>query len=112
VKATLLSVSDLAGKRAARFEGGDHDSSVSLFLGEFPPGTGPGLHRHPYDETFVIESGAAVFTVEGEALEAGAGQIVVVPAGAPHKFEAVGEEPMRQISIHPRARMEQEWLEE
>jgi mannose-6-phosphate isomerase-like protein (cupin superfamily) len=112
VKATVLAVSDLAGKRAARFEGGDHGSSVSLFIGEFPPGTGPGLHRHPYDETFVIESGAAVFTVDGETLEAGAGQVVVVPAGAEHKFETVGEESMRQISVHPRDRMEQEWLEE
>jgi hypothetical protein len=35
---------------------------------------------------------------------------LVVPAGTPHKFVCKGES-LRQISIHPVARMETEWLE-
>jgi quercetin dioxygenase-like cupin family protein len=107
----VLSVGELAGDRVSRFEGRDHGSSVSLFLGTFPPGSGPGLHHHPYDETFVIEEGEATFTVDGEELRVGAGQIVVVPAGAVHGFVSSGEGDLRQVSIHPSDHMVQEFLE-
>jgi quercetin dioxygenase-like cupin family protein len=51
-----------------------------------------------------------LFTVGESTIEASAGDIVVVPAGAPHKF--VSRAPThRQVSIHPVARMETEWLE-
>ena len=39
-----------------------------------------------------------------------AGDIVVAPAGTPHKFVS-GSAMHRQISIHPAARMETDWLE-
>ena len=51
------------------------------------------------------------FTLGEETLEATAGQIVVVPAGTPHKFISTGVGRLRQISIHPAVRMETEWLE-
>jgi mannose-6-phosphate isomerase-like protein (cupin superfamily) len=44
-------------------------------------------------------------------IEAGAGEIIIAPAGTPHKFVNVGSNPLRQINIHPVARMETEWLE-
>jgi quercetin dioxygenase-like cupin family protein len=109
---TLLSVADLPGSEtASRFEGRDHDATVSFFLSRHPPGTGPGLHRHPYEETFIIEEGSATFTVDGESIEAQAGQIIVVPAGAAHGFVNSGEGVLRQVSIHPSDHMVQEWLE-
>jgi quercetin dioxygenase-like cupin family protein len=74
--------------------------------------TGPGLHRHPYEETFIVEEGRATFTVDGETIEAHAGQIVVVPAGAAHGFVSSGDDVLRQVSIHPSDHMVQEWLEE
>ena len=40
-----------------RFEGADHGSGVSFFLARTPPGRGPRLHRHPYEETFVVHEG-------------------------------------------------------
>jgi mannose-6-phosphate isomerase-like protein (cupin superfamily) len=43
-------------------------------------------------------------------IEAGSGDIVVVPAGTPHKFVSRGTT-HRQVSIHPVAQMETEWLE-
>jgi quercetin dioxygenase-like cupin family protein len=105
-------VLDVPGDETAyRFEGADNGAQVSFFIGRFPPGAGPPLHRHPYEETFVIEAGTAIFTVDGETTEAGGGQIVVVPAGAPHRFVASGESVLRFVSIHPAARMEQEWLQ-
>ncbi len=106
---TLVSVTDLPGNLIGRFEGVEHGSSVSFFIGTFGAGTGPGLHRHPYDETFIVEAGSARFTVGDETLEVEAGQIAVVPAGTPHKF--VSGEGFRLISITPAERMEQEDLE-
>ncbi len=82
---------------------------MSFFLSHNRPGTGPKLHRHPYEETFIVEEGDVLFTVGDRTIEAGAGDIVV-PAGTPHRFVSRGVT-HRQVSIHPAARMETEWLE-
>ena len=97
-----LQSTDLPGsERARRFEGRDHGSTVSFFLSHNPPGTGASLHRHPYDETFIVQEGSVTFAVDGEMIEAGPGDILVVPADAVHGFVSSGEGPLRQISIHP-----------
>jgi mannose-6-phosphate isomerase-like protein (cupin superfamily) len=44
-------------------------------------------------------------------IEAGAGEIIIAPAGTPHKFVNVGSNPLRQIKLRPVARIETEWLE-
>jgi quercetin dioxygenase-like cupin family protein len=105
----MIEVSDLPGNLIGRFEGRDHGSGVSFFIGTFRAGTGPGLHRHPYDETFIVEAGSATFTIDEETVELRAGQIAVVPAGTPHKF--VSGEGFRLISITPADHMTQEDLE-
>ena len=107
-----MSIADLPGSESAsRFEGRDHGAAVSFFISRFRPGSGPGLHRHPYEETFIIEEGTATFTIDGEEIVADAGEIIVVPAGAAHSFVNSGEEPLRQLSIHPSDHFVQEWLE-
>ena len=75
-----------------------------------PRGVGQKLHRHPYEETFIVQDGDVLFTVGQREIEAGAGDIVGVPAGTPHKFVSRAAT-HRQVSIHPVARMETEWLE-
>ena len=52
-----------------------------------------------------------LFTLGEAEVEAGPGDIIVVPAGAPHKFVSRGAT-HRQISIHPVAKMETEWWNE
>jgi len=69
----MIATSDLPGNLIGRFEGRDHNSSVSFFIGTFPSGTGPGLHRHPYDETFIVEAGSALFTIGDEEVEIATG---------------------------------------
>ena len=109
---TSVSVAELPGsKTASRFEGRDHGATVSFFLTRHPPGTGVNLHRHPYEETFIVQEGEARYTIGGETIEAKAGQILIAPAGVPHRFVNSGKGPLRQINIHPVARMETEWLE-
>src|SRR4051812_11067290 len=99
-------------ERARRFEGREHGSTVSFFVSHHAPGEGPGLHRHPYEETFILQEGTATFTVDGESIEAEPGAVLVVPAGAAHKFVNSGEGRLRQVSIHPAPEMTQEELEE
>jgi mannose-6-phosphate isomerase-like protein (cupin superfamily) len=80
---------------------------VSFFLVESPPGGGAVLHEHPYEEVFVTLEGEATFTVGDETIEAVAGQIVVAPAGVPHKFVNSGAGTLRQVDIHPSGRIQQ-----
>jgi quercetin dioxygenase-like cupin family protein len=99
------------GARSFKFEGGDHGASVSFFITNFARGQGPKLHRHPYEETFIVQEGEGTFTVGKETVAARAGQIVVVPADTPHKFQGAGDDMLSVVSIHPVARMVQENLE-
>ena len=96
------------GKIAHRFEGYCYgDVNVSFFLVESPPGGGAVLHHHPYEEVFVTLEGEATFTVGEETIEVSAGQIVVAPAGVPHKFVNTGSGTLRQVDIHPSGRIQQ-----
>lgn len=88
------------------------DVNVSFFLVDSPPGSGAGLHKHPYEEIFVVQEGTAMFTAGDDIIEASGGQIVVVPAGVPHKFVNSGARRLRQINIHSSERFITEWLED
>ncbi len=96
------------GTIAHKFEGYRYGGvDVSFFLVDSPPGGGAVLHTHPYEEVFVTLEGQATFTVGEETIEVSAGQIVVAPAGVPHRFVNSGSGPLRQVDIHPRGRIEQ-----
>jgi quercetin dioxygenase-like cupin family protein len=93
-----------------RFDGAAHAAPVSFFLLHTKPGDGPGLHRHPYAETFIVQEGQATFTVGGDTIEARVGDIVVAPADTPHAFVNSGSDVLRSVNIHPVAEMETVWL--
>ena len=95
-----------------RFEGETHGSAASFFHTFNEPGTGAALHVHPYPETWLVRAGQVRFTVGGQEIAANAGQIVVAPAGVPHKFVNVGDGQLEMICIHPSPRIVQEDLEE
>jgi mannose-6-phosphate isomerase-like protein (cupin superfamily) len=95
------------------FEGYLHgDAGVSFILVDMPPGGGPRLHRHPYEEVFVIQEGVVTFTIGATTFEAQTGQIAIVPGGVPHKFVNSGAGPLRQIDIHCAPQFVTEWLED
>ena len=85
---------------AVEFAGAAHGSEVSFFLGDLPPGKGPGLHKHPYSETCIVRFGQAAMTVDGEEVVAGAGDIVVIGPETPHRFAAIGDERLDMVCIH------------
>ena len=111
--AIKLSRDELPRSETARvFEGAAYGNvGVSFFLTDTPPGHGPGLHRHPYAEVFIVNEGEARFRVGKERIEAEAGEIVIVPLGVPHAFTNTGTQPLRLVTLHPQARMATEWLE-
>jgi quercetin dioxygenase-like cupin family protein len=112
--AHVVHQSDLPHSETAhRFEGYLYgDANVSFFLIDAPRGGGPGLHTHPYAEVFMVQEGEVPFTVGDAVVEATSGQILVVPAGVPHKYVNSGAGRARHIDIHTSRRMITEWLEE
>ena len=112
--ARVVGWAELGGEGPTHFRspGGDHGASVCVLVADLAPGQGPRLHRHPYEEVFVVHEGRAAFTAGEETLVAGAGQVVVVPAGTPHKFVNAGEGWLRLVSVQPRPETEGEWLED
>jgi mannose-6-phosphate isomerase-like protein (cupin superfamily) len=94
------------------WQGGAHGAEMCVIANRIErTGGGPRLHRHPYPEVFVIRRGRALFTLGDERIEASAGEILVCPAGTPHKFENLGPDPLETIDIHQNGRFITEWLE-
>ncbi len=102
-----------AGTRApgTNIPGSETGASISLILDQSEPGQGPRLHRHPYDETWVVHEGNLTFQLYDEKLQVGPGDIVVAPPGAAHKFTNNGPGRSRMTCIHASPVFKTEWLE-
>ena len=95
------------------FQGIQHqDSNVSFIWVDMPPGGTIRLHKHPYEEIFIIQEGVATFTVGSVTLAARAGQIIIVPAEVPHKFMNLSDKQLKQIDIHVNKQFITDWLED
>ena len=83
------------------FEGRDLDTGATvLFFSTDQVGDGPTWHVHPYDEIFIIRKGRALFTIGPDKLIGEAGDIVMGPAGVPHKYHSLGPGPLETTDIH------------
>lgn len=101
------------GNWTGEFVGKPYGSEVCVIFNSWKePGGGPAMHRHPYSETFVVREGHVLFEVDGLEIEAKAGQIIVVPPGAAHKFTNLGPGPIEMIDIHANGSFITEWLEQ
>jgi quercetin dioxygenase-like cupin family protein len=92
-------------------KGADHGATISVILDHSDPGQGPRLHRHPYDETWVVEEGNLTFQLHDTRHRVGPGDIVIAPPGAPHKFTNDGPGRSKLVCIHASPTFETEWLE-
>ncbi|WP_129336706.1 cupin domain-containing protein [Cellulomonas endophytica] len=88
------------GSRTLRFEGAAHGSGVSFYLVDDDPGQGPGLHRHPYTETWTVLEGRATITRGDVVVVAEAGDTAVVQPGTWHAFTNTGSGRLRMVCIH------------
>jgi mannose-6-phosphate isomerase-like protein (cupin superfamily) len=104
----IINASALEG---AHLRGADYGATICLILDESEPGQGPRLHRHAYDETWVVQEGNVTFQ-SGETIStAGPGDIVIVPPGVPHKFTNDGPGRSKLVCIHANPTFVTEWLE-
>lgn len=91
--------------------GDEIGANVCVIVVDAAPGEGPALHRHTYREVFVVLEGEATFTLGDEQRVAHGGEIVVAPAGVPHRFVNSGGGRLRQVDIHESPRFDTEWLD-
>ena len=96
---------------SGHLKGADHGTTISLILDRSETGEGPRLHKHPYDETWVVIDGQLTFQAGEERLEAGPGDIVIVPPDVPHKFTNNGPTRANLVCIHAHPTFVTEWLE-
>ena len=89
----------------------DPDVPFSLILVHSAPGVGPKIHRHPYPEVFVVESGEATFRLGEDEVVVTGGHVVVSPSGVAHGFTNTGNGELRLTAIHGAGRFDTEWLE-
>lgn len=109
---SIIRLDDLAHtQHAHEFIGAEHgDFPFSIILVHSAPGVGPNLHRHPYAEVFVVDSGQATFQLGEETIVVDEGHIVVGPPGVPHGFTNTGPGELRLTAIHGADRFTTEWL--
>ncbi len=97
--------------RTRRFVGAEHGANVSYFWVDNEPGEGPGLHWHPYTETWVVLEGTARITMGDRELVAGPGDTATVPAGVWHRFVNAGTDRLKVLCIHASAVIVQVWAD-
>ena len=109
----IVGFDDLAPtEHSHEFVGAEHgDVPFSVILVHSRPGVGPRVHRHPYAEVFVVESGQATFRIGDDTVVVDGGHVVVSPPGEAHGFVNSGHGELRLTAIHGASRFDTEWLE-
>lgn len=72
------------------------------------------MHMHPKENHFVyIYKGRAKGTIGDVTAEVGPGQLIAIPAGAPHSLERIGDTPVEIIlfSTPPFVQKDIQWLD-
>jgi mannose-6-phosphate isomerase-like protein (cupin superfamily) len=91
--------------------GADHGGAgICVIFADNEPGTGPSLHKHPYEEVFITLEGEATFTVDGREIVATPQEVVIVPPDTAHGFTNSGGGPLRMVNIHVSPSFRTEWL--
>jgi len=75
--------------------------SVAMFEFEVAPGAKvPAAHSHDaYEETAYGLEGTLTYTVNGQTMEGGPGDSVLIPRGAVHRFENLHSTPAKALAI-------------
>ena len=79
--------------------GADTGGAYALIDMYVSPGGGPPPHRHDFEEMFHVVEGQLEGSFEGESFTLHPGDMVNVPASAPHFFRNVTDEPARVLCM-------------
>jgi quercetin dioxygenase-like cupin family protein len=72
---------------------------LSLTLGESAPGQGTRLHRHDCEELIIVHSGCGTYSVGDVTIEAGPGDVVIIPSDTPHRWVNHGQKPLVHTGV-------------
>lgn len=75
-----------------------------------PPGGGPPLHRHDFEEMFTVLDGEIVLTFRDTTAVLRIGETVNIPANAPHQFRNESDRPARLLCLCAPAGQEEFFL--
>jgi quercetin dioxygenase-like cupin family protein len=73
--------------------------NLTLTLGESPPGQFTRLHRHDAEELIIVHAGRGIYTVGETTVEAGPGDVILIPSGVPHRWVNSGEAPLVHTGV-------------
>ncbi len=76
-----------------------------------PPGGGPPPHRHDFEESFTVLEGEIEATFRGRQQTVRAGQVINIPANAPHQFRNQSEQAARLLCVCSPAGLEELFFE-
>ena len=79
--------------------GEDTAGHYSLIDMHVPPGGGPPAHRHDCEESFTVLEGEIEATFRGQKVTVRTGQVIQIPANAPHQFRNNSAQPARLLCI-------------
>ena len=89
--------------------GADHGLVTTVMQATIAPGRGPRRHRHPHTEIIAVDDGSARFEIGETTYDGAAGDMIVIPPGAWHRFVVTGDRPLRNTAIHENSRPVTEW---
>jgi quercetin dioxygenase-like cupin family protein len=91
------------GPVAIRFlvEGESSEGTIAVFEFDVPAGSRlPAAHSHDgYEETIYGLKGTLTWTIDGESVAVGPGEVVYIPRGAVHRFDNDGDVDATALSI-------------
>jgi quercetin dioxygenase-like cupin family protein len=76
-----------------------------------PPGGGPPPHRHDFEESFTVIEGEVETSFRGAVSTLRAGEVLNIPANAPHQFRNTATRPARLLCICSPAGQEEFFME-
>lgn len=89
--------------------GGESGGHVSVTDITVPPGMGPPLHTHGFDETFYILEGTLIFQLGETLVTRTAGEVFFAPRDVPHALANRGPADARYVLVCTPAGFERHW---
>ncbi|SDZ37455.1 Cupin domain-containing protein [Saccharopolyspora shandongensis] len=85
---------------------------IGVMEGEIPPGSGPPLHVHQYeDEAFYLVEGRLQVFDEDREFTAEPGSFIYLPRGSAHRFKNISDTPARMLMLFVPSGFENFFLE-
>jgi quercetin dioxygenase-like cupin family protein len=97
--ATLVHIGLVGDTYTLLLTGEETDGRYCLIDMHIPPGGGPPMHRHDFEESFTILEGEIEATFRGRKSVVKTGETLSIPANAPHSFTNAGNRPVRLLCI-------------